>query len=100
MRNWLLKSLTIVAALFMLVGGSFMSTAGAGAKIALVLDVCTLSSDRSREQNQKTVTYLTRAKIFSETRISPLPSTRDLPRIDIEFLSTSECCNLVRTFDS
>ena len=39
MRNWLLKSLAMVAALFMLVGGPFMSTASAGAKIALVLDV-------------------------------------------------------------
>ncbi len=39
MRNWLLKSLAMVAALFMLAGGPFMSTASAGAKIALVLDV-------------------------------------------------------------
>ena len=39
MRNWLVKSLAIVAALFMLAGGSFMSTASAGAKVALVLDV-------------------------------------------------------------
>jgi len=39
MRSWLMKSLTMVAALFMLAGGPFMSTASAGAKIALVLDV-------------------------------------------------------------
>ena len=39
MRNWLLKSLAMVAALFMLAGGPFMSTASAGAKVALVLDV-------------------------------------------------------------
>ena len=39
MRNWLVKSLAMVAALFMLAGGPFMSTASAGAKIALVLDV-------------------------------------------------------------
>ena len=39
MRNWLVKSLAMVAALFMLAGGSFMSTASAGAKVALVLDV-------------------------------------------------------------
>ena len=39
MRNWLVKSLAMVAALFMLVGGPFMSTASAGAKVALVLDV-------------------------------------------------------------
>jgi len=39
MRNWLLKSLAMVAALFMLAGGPFMSSATAGAKIALVLDV-------------------------------------------------------------
>ena len=39
MRNWLMKSLAMVAALFMLAGGPFMSTASAGAKIALVLDV-------------------------------------------------------------
>tara|TARA_Y100001960_G_scaffold119040_1_gene127497 strand:- start:257 stop:1426 length:1170 start_codon:yes stop_codon:yes gene_type:complete len=34
-----MKSLAMVAALFMLAGGPFMSTASAGAKIALVLDV-------------------------------------------------------------
>ena len=39
MRNWLVKSLAMVAALFMLAGGSLMSTASAGAKVALVLDV-------------------------------------------------------------
>ncbi len=39
MRSWLMKSLAMVAALFMLAGGPFMSTASAGAKIALVLDV-------------------------------------------------------------
>ena len=39
MRSWLMKSLAMVAALFMLGGGPFMSTASAGAKIALVLDV-------------------------------------------------------------
>ena len=39
MRSWLIKSLAMVAALFMLAGGPFMSTASAGAKIALVLDV-------------------------------------------------------------
>jgi len=39
MRNWLLKSLAMVAALFMLAGGPFVSTASAGAKVALVLDV-------------------------------------------------------------
>ena len=39
MRNWLVKSLAMVAALFMLAGGPFMSTASAGAKVALVLDV-------------------------------------------------------------
>ena len=39
MRNWLVKSLAMVAALFMLAGGSFMSTASAGVKVALVLDV-------------------------------------------------------------
>ena len=39
MRNWLVKSLAMVAALFMLAGGSFMSTASAGTKVALVLDV-------------------------------------------------------------
>ena len=39
MRSWLMKSLAVVAALFMLAGGPFMSTASAGAKIALVLDV-------------------------------------------------------------
>ena len=39
MRNWLVKSLAMVAALFMLAGGSFMSSASAGAKVALVLDV-------------------------------------------------------------
>jgi len=39
MRNWLVKSLTMVTALFMLAGGPFMSTASAGAKVALVLDV-------------------------------------------------------------
>jgi len=39
MRNLLLKSLAMVAALFMLAGGPFMSTASAGAKVALVLDV-------------------------------------------------------------
>ena len=39
MRNWLMKSLAMVAALFMLAGGPFISTASAGAKIALVLDV-------------------------------------------------------------
>ena len=39
MRNWLFKSLAMVAALFMLAGGSLMSTASAGAKVALVLDV-------------------------------------------------------------
>ena len=39
MRNWLVKSLTMVAALFMLAGGPFMSSANAGAKVALVLDV-------------------------------------------------------------
>ena len=38
MRSWLMKSFTMVAALFMLAGGPFMSTASAGAKIALVLD--------------------------------------------------------------
>ena len=39
MRNWLVKSLAMVAALFMLAGGPFMSSANAGAKVALVLDV-------------------------------------------------------------
>ena len=39
MRNWLVKSLAMVAALFMLAGGSFMSSASAGVKVALVLDV-------------------------------------------------------------
>ena len=39
MRSWIMKSLATVAALFMLAGGPFMSTASAGAKIALVLDV-------------------------------------------------------------
>ena len=39
MRSWIMKSLAMVAALFMLAGGPFMSTASAGAKIALVLDV-------------------------------------------------------------
>ena len=39
MRSWLMRSLAMVAALFMLAGGPFMSTASAGAKIALVLDV-------------------------------------------------------------
>jgi basic membrane protein A len=39
MRNWLVKSLAMVAALFMLAGGPLMSTASAGAKVALVLDV-------------------------------------------------------------
>ena len=39
MRSWLMKSLAMVAALFMLAGGPFMSSASAGAKIALVLDV-------------------------------------------------------------
>ena len=39
MRNWLVKSLAMVAALFMLAGGSLVSTASAGAKVALVLDV-------------------------------------------------------------
>ena len=39
MRSWLMKSLAMAAALFMLAGGPFMSTASAGAKIALVLDV-------------------------------------------------------------
>ena len=39
MRNWLLKSLAMVAALFMLAGGPFVGTASAGAKVALVLDV-------------------------------------------------------------
>ena len=39
MRSWLIKSLAMVAALFMLAGGPFISTASAGAKIALVLDV-------------------------------------------------------------
>ena len=39
MRSWIMKSLAMVAALFMLAGGPFMSTATAGAKIALVLDV-------------------------------------------------------------
>ena len=39
MRSWLIKSVAMVAALFMLAGGPFMSTASAGAKIALVLDV-------------------------------------------------------------
>lgn len=39
MRSWLIKSLAMVAALFLLAGGPFMSTASAGAKIALVLDV-------------------------------------------------------------
>jgi basic membrane protein A len=39
MKVWLFKSLAMVAALFMLAGGPFMSTASAGAKIALVLDV-------------------------------------------------------------
>jgi len=39
MRSWKMKSLAMVAALFMLAGGPFMSTASAGAKIALVLDV-------------------------------------------------------------
>ena len=39
MRNWLVKSLAMVAALFMLAGGPFMSSASAGAKVALVLDV-------------------------------------------------------------
>ncbi|MDP6653184.1 MAG: BMP family ABC transporter substrate-binding protein, partial [Gammaproteobacteria bacterium] len=39
MKNWLVKSLAMVAALFMLAGGPFMSTASAGAKVALVLDV-------------------------------------------------------------
>ena len=39
MRNWLVKSLAMVAALFMLAGGSLMSSANAGAKVALVLDV-------------------------------------------------------------
>ena len=39
MRNWLVKSLAMVVALFMLAGGPFMSTASAGAKVALVLDV-------------------------------------------------------------
>ncbi len=39
MRSWLMKSVAMAAALFMLAGGPFMSTASAGAKIALVLDV-------------------------------------------------------------
>ena len=39
MRSWIMKSLAMVAALFMLAGGPFMSAASAGAKIALVLDV-------------------------------------------------------------
>jgi basic membrane protein A len=39
MKSRLLRSLAIVAALFMLTGGPFMSAASAGAKIALVLDV-------------------------------------------------------------
>ena len=39
MRSWIMKALAMVAALFMLAGGPFMSTASAGAKIALVLDV-------------------------------------------------------------
>ena len=39
MTSWIMKSLAMVAALFMLAGGPFMSTASAGAKIALVLDV-------------------------------------------------------------
>jgi len=39
MRSWIMKSLAMAAALFMLAGGPFMSTASAGAKIALVLDV-------------------------------------------------------------
>ena len=39
MGSWIMKSLAMVAALFMLAGGPFMSTASAGAKIALVLDV-------------------------------------------------------------
>tara|TARA_Y100001960_G_scaffold322472_1_gene398993 strand:- start:985 stop:2169 length:1185 start_codon:yes stop_codon:yes gene_type:complete len=39
MRNWLVKSLAVVAAFFMLAGGPFLSTASAGVKVALVLDV-------------------------------------------------------------
>jgi len=39
MRNWLFRSLAMVAALFMLAGGPFMSSANAGTKVALVLDV-------------------------------------------------------------
>ena len=39
MRSWLMRSAALVAALFMLVGGPLMSTATAGGKIALVLDV-------------------------------------------------------------
>ena len=39
MRSWLMRSAALVAALFMLAGGPLMSTATAGGKIALVLDV-------------------------------------------------------------
>ena len=39
MRSWIMKSLAMVTALFMLAGGPLMSTASAGAKVALVLDV-------------------------------------------------------------
>ena len=39
MKTWLLRSVTLVVALLMLVGGPFMNTATAGGKVALVLDV-------------------------------------------------------------
>jgi len=39
MKTWLLRSVTLVAALLMLAGGPFMNTATAGGKVALILDV-------------------------------------------------------------
>ena len=39
MKTWLIRLAALVGALLMLVGGPFMSTAIAGGKVALVLDV-------------------------------------------------------------